>query len=244
MNFRPALTAGQLAGVLVLICHTACPATPEVAERSLKDDSQTLVNLKLQIDRLTESLALANTEADYFHQKWLALRLKAEALGIESLTGNEKRLEEKAVALLGDLYRSEKRLVALEYAAQELLRAAAELERARTMERPAARAAYEAARRSLAALVENKQEGVEPAKHLNDGRVTLVDSESGLAVVNVGKMHGAVVGTPFRILDGYRVIGRCRLIEVRERLSAALIEDFLIDTTVQPGNRLLLDTVK
>jgi hypothetical protein len=49
---------------------------------------------------------------------------------------------------------------------------------------------------------------------------------------------------PYRILRGDKVIGRCRLVEVREYLSAALVEGVIQNETVKAGDRLLLETVK
>ncbi|NJL19116.1 MAG: hypothetical protein HC901_02120, partial [Bdellovibrionaceae bacterium] len=81
------------------------------------------------------------------------------------------------------------------------------------------------------------------AGSLQSGVVTLYDGELGVAVVNFGRAQGARVGLPFRILRDRRVIGHCRLIEVREYLSAAKIEQVLENTQVQEGDRLLLETM-
>lgn len=212
--------------------------------RSFKDNSDTVADLKVQIERLEESLALANTEADYFHKQWLELRLKVEALGIEALTASEKSLEEKNVRLLGDLFRSEKGRMSLENAIKDFLAADEAYRKAKPMEKARVRAELEAARRTLLTLLLDKEADVNVAANLNEGQVTIFDAETGIAIVNFGKAQGAMVGTPFRILDGNNVIGRCRLIEVREYLSAALVEDLVENKNVQPGNRLLMDTVK
>ncbi len=214
------------------------------SSRSLTDDSERVADLKNQISRLEESLALANTEADYFHKKWLELRLKVEALGIEALTANEKSLEEKNIRLLGELFRSEKNKMSLEKAITDYLEADEAFKQARPMETAKFRAELEGARRTLLTLLYGKSGDISIAANLNEGQVTIFDEQTQIAIVNFGKAQGAMVGTPFRILEENEVIGRCRLIEVREYLSAALVEDLVKNKTVQPGNRLLMDTVK
>lgn len=233
-----------MVGMIVLSAVAPCLGAEEAPIRSLTDDSEEVTNLKTQIRRLEESLALANTEADYFHQQWLELRLKVEALGIEALTASEKSLEEKNIRLLGDLFRSEKKNVSLENAVKDYLAVDEAYKKARPMEKARVRAELEAARRTLLTLLLDKEADVNVAANLNEGQVTIFDVETGIAIVNFGRAQGAMVGTPFRILEGNDVIGRCRLIEVREYLSAALVEDLVKNKNVQPGNRLLMDTVK
>lgn len=224
----------------------AQPEALEATGSSLTDKSDaSQMGLMLQIRRLEENLALANTEAEYFHKKWLTLRLKTEAMGLQALTANEKQLENKAVELLGELFRSEKRLRELEDASTRFLEAGKTLKSSPAMQKGSALADYEAARRELERMIQGENEvDLQVAQTINDGRVTLYDDELGVAIVNFGKAQGAVTGLPFRIVDGNQVIGRCRIIEVREYLSAALVEDLLKGKTVQPGNRLLIDTVK
>jgi len=244
MVARPTGRVGCIVGMVVLSMTTLHLGAEKAPSRSLTDDSEKVENLENQIRRLEESLALANTEADYFHKQWLELRLKVEALGIEALTASEKRLEEKNIRLLGDLFRSEKKKLSLENAVKDYIAANEAYKKARPMEKARVRAELEAARRTLLTLLLDKEADVNVAANLNEGQVTIFDVETGIAIVNFGRDQGAIVGTPFRILEGNDVIGRCRIIEVREYLSAALVEDLVKNKNVQPGNRLLMDTVK
>lgn len=240
---KPAGRVG-IVGMIMLSMVLPRLEAKNASSRSLTDDSERVADLKNQISRLEESLALANTEADYFHKKWLELRLKVEALGIEALTANEKSLEEKNIRLLGELFRSEKNKMSLEKAITDYLEADEAFKQARPMETAKFRAELEGARRTLLTLLYGKSGDISIAANLNEGQVTIFDEQTQIAIVNFGKAQGAMVGTPFRILEENEVIGRCRLIEVREYLSAALVEDLVKNKTVQPGNRLLMDTVK
>jgi len=240
---KPAKKAG-IVGIVMLNMIIPHLEAQETSSRSLTDDSERVAELKIRIRKLEESLALANTEADYFHKQWLELRLKVEALGIEALTANEKSLGEKNVRLLGDLFQSEKEKVQLEKSVQDYLSAEKAFREARPLEKAKYRAELEGAKRTLTSLIFEADGEVNIAANLNEGKVTIFDAEAQIAIVNFGKAQGALVGTPFRILEGNKVIGRCRLIEVREYLSAALVEDLVKNKNVQAGNRLLIDTVK
>jgi len=239
------MRAGILAGWIGWIATASCPGAEKAPERSLTEDRQDVVReLMLQIARLEESLALASTEAEYFHKKWLDLRLKVEAMGLEVLTGTEQDLEEKAVQLLGDYFRSENQRQALIKAVENYLAAQKKLAEASPLQRPTFMAEIEAARREVVRQIEGGQEILPVAPDLNSGQVTIFDEDKDVAILNIGEMHGARVGTPFRLLDGETVIGRARLIEVREYLSAALIEDLVENKQVRPGNRVVLDIEK
>ena len=53
---------------------------------------------------LTDSLASANTESEYFREQWTELKLRDEALGVEALTVDESKLEDKHVQAVKELY--------------------------------------------------------------------------------------------------------------------------------------------
>ncbi|MGF1678992.1 MAG: hypothetical protein ACFCUX_07340 [Candidatus Methylacidiphilales bacterium] len=222
----------------------SCPGTEKVPGGSFKEKGDQDGDLRMRIRSLEESLALAKTEADYFHQKWLDLKLRNEALGIEALTANEKKLGERSVRLLGELFRSEKKRAELVSGIVEYMNAVERLKSAKSMERASAGAAVEAARRKLLLQIEDGEPLMKIAPDLNAAQVTLFDGEKGMLIINVGSIHGVVEGMPFRIMDETTVIGRCRVVEVREYLSAARLEDLLENKMVKPGNRLYLDTVK
>jgi hypothetical protein len=61
-------------------------------------------------------------------------------------------------------------------------------------------------------------------------------------VLNFGKAQGVRIGMPFRVLRGENIIGRCKVVEVRDSISAALIESTKNKTELQAGDRLLLET--
>ncbi|MEO0453005.1 MAG: hypothetical protein AAFY98_02555 [Verrucomicrobiota bacterium] len=242
--WRPALVAGFCFAVIAETARTAPSGEvndPEV--RSLTDRSE-IAELRKQIKALEESLALANTEADTFHQRWLELRLKVEAMGMDALTSNEKSMEQKIVRLIGELYRTEKEKLELENRAVQFLEAWKAYQLAGALDRIQARANLEVTRRKLLETIRPDEADFSVARDLNSGIVTSYDPELGTAIVNFGKAQGARPDIPFRILRNDQVIGRCRTVEVREYLTAVRIVDLVGKETVQVGDRLLLETMK
>ena len=238
MRFWPALLAGVVFGFASL----GLAAGEKSPGGSLKEKTEDPVK---RVKELEDSLALALTEADYFHQQWVELKLKDEALGIDALTADEKALNEKLVRLVGELYQSEKRRLASEKALQGLIDAGRRLHEAGLLEQSQRRAEYEVSvRQARQVLQGDAADLIRVARDKVTGTVTSVNEELRVAVVNFGKTQQAEVGMPYRILRGEKVIGRCRLIEVHAYLSAARIESVIEKEKVQPGDRVLLETIK
>ncbi len=233
-----------IAGLMLACLEQTGRAEEKTPDRSLK--SKTSSGLETELAKAEESLALARTEADFFHQKWADLRVRTEALGLEALTGNEKALQDKIARLAGELYRSEKTRLQMEKSITELLRSARELNQAGPLEKAQKRAEYEVAVREASRFLGGQpdQNRIQVAANLQSGFVTAFDDDMDVAIANFGRAQDARIGMPFRILRDGKVIGRCKLIEVREYLSAALVEGVIEKETVRPGDRLLLETVK
>jgi hypothetical protein len=239
MRILPAIMAGVFLVGLVLAAGGQDPPGGSLTE------SEEIAEMNRRIEVLEESLALSQTEADYFHQKWVEVRLRNEALGIEALSANERALEEKVIRLVGELFRSEKNRRALEQTVQDLIRTGRELHGASPLERGQRRAEYEVAVRKARVLIEQRSAGlIRIADSFRSGMVTDFNQDLNVAILNFGRGQGAEVGMPFRILRGDRVIGRGRIIEVREYLSALMVEDLVKETEVQAGDRVLLETIR
>jgi hypothetical protein len=216
----------------------------EAAERSLTDKEEVEL-LRKRVQLLEENLGLARAEADFFRASWLDLRLRNEALGLEALTGDEQALQEKLVRVVGELYQSEKRRQLIEVRVKDLIQASADVQRATADQLAARRATYEVALRQVQEVLAGRGTGSVPsAPDLNTGQVVSLDEKLGVAVLNFGRTQGCRIGMPFKILRGDRVIGKCRVVEVRESISAALIEAGEKQEKVQVGDRLLLETIK
>ena len=77
-----------------------------------------------------------------------------------------------------------------------------------------------------------------PDLHPSDAQVVAVDRQQQSIVLNLGTRQGAKEGMPFRILRGDKVVGSCRLLEVRELISAGLPEQLGEGIQIQVGDRI------
>jgi len=240
MKIWPAVIAGCF--VLGLVPGTR---GQEAADRSLSDKSE-VEKLQERVKALEESLILAKSESEYFREKWQELRLRNEALGLEALTGDQKELQEKLVRVVGELYQSQKSLRLLEDASKKLIQAGNDMMKSgpgNAAYLAEKRANYEVALRSLNEVLSGRAGTMPTAPDLKSGQIVSVDQKLGLAILNFGKTQGVRIGMPFRVLRGEDVIGKCKVIEVRDSICAALIESTKKQTEVQAGARLLLETM-
>ncbi len=77
---------------------------------------------------------------------------------------------------------------------------------------------------------------------LSDAMVVEIRDELSLIVANVGTKHGVKIGMPFQIWRGETKIGDARVVDVRDSISGAIIQN-LTDkkTPVKAGDRLRVD---
>ncbi|HPA20295.1 MAG TPA: hypothetical protein PLU30_21275 [Verrucomicrobiae bacterium] len=197
------------------------------------------------IRALSESLELANAEADFFRRQWIDLRLRDEALGVDALTGDEARLREKVVAAVRDLYQSEKRrqeTVAQLAAMVEMMQGV--LKSARGIDAEM-RAQVEAQLRLSQALIEGRGEAAQVGPGtLIAAQVLDYKPALNLAVLNVGRRQDAKVGMVFEIMRGGRLIAMARAVDVRESILGAIVERSAERTVVAAGDDARVSTVK
>lgn len=236
-------------GVVVLgLVLWAGPVGAEApANRSLKDSEDktesvktlTREQLEAQVKNLSDSLALANAESDFFRQQWQNLRLRDEALGVDALTVDEKRLEDRVVQAVKELYQTEKQRRAAVRQLQELLEASQKLVKTASQLDPQRRADYEVAVRSSREFLEGKGEGPIPlATSLMDGQIVSMNPKLNSVVINVGSEQGVKAGMPFRVLRNDQVIGTIKVFQVREQVSAALVENLDKVKELKLGDRV------
>ena len=78
-----------------------------------------------------------------------------------------------------------------------------------------------------------------PSPALNNASIISIKNEIGLVVVNVGSLNGVKMGMPFKIMRKSTQIGLVRVVDVREKISGAVIQE--IDSAknnIKVGDRL------
>jgi hypothetical protein len=201
--------------------------------------------LEKQLRTLQESLILANAESELFRQQWQELRLRNEALGIEALTADEKKLQEKVVQGFKQAYQAERDRRNLTKLLEQLLRTSETLVKAGPEGTGTPQAEFEAAAKAARDFLSGQREGaISPGQDLSNGQLVHLNAELGVVVINLGKAQGVQPGMPFRVLQGDLVVGRLKAYQVREQLSAALVEKVEEGRQLKVGDRVAVAAEK
>jgi hypothetical protein len=90
--------------------------------------------------------------------------------------------------------------------------------------------------RSIAPL----RDAQEPQPSLMDGSVLSVKDEWSFVVANIGEQQGVKIGMPLRVMHGEQKIATLRVVDVRQRICGAVIEDSGKEK-IKVGDRLQAD---
>ena len=192
---------------------------------------------------LTSSLAESNAEAELFRRKYSDLQLQMEALGLASANKDRAKLEQRLLAAVSDLQLAQKERD--EYRDQMLRLEEAVLCYLKTSQSGDAKARMdvETQLRSIDKLVTKFTNAPEsPESSLMDGNVISVKDEWSFVVGNVGEKQGVKIGMPMRVMRGDQRIATLRVIDVRQRICGAVIQE--MDSKkerIKVGDRLQVD---
>jgi hypothetical protein len=215
----------------------AATATPDLADLS----SLTHEQLEARVKTLTGQLAAANTESEYFREQWTELKLRDEALGVEALTVDESKLEDKLVQAVKELYQSEmKRREALVLIDKLLLSSDQMLQTAPNYD-PKVRADYEVASRAAREYLAGHSGAAIPiATGLTDVRIADINPDLNAVILNVGRNQGVKEGMPFIIIQDTAEVGLVKIVLARDLVSAAQVESLKPNAVLQVGDRAVV----
>ncbi len=192
---------------------------------------------------LTSSLAESNAEAELFRRKYSDLQLQMEALGLASANKDRAKLEQRLLAAVSDLQLAQKERD--EYRDQMLRLDEAILCYLKTSQTADAKARMdvETQLRSIEKLVTKSTNGPDlPEPSLMGGSVISVKDEWSFVVGNLGEKQGVKIGMPMRAMRGDKRIATLRVVDVRQRICGAVIQE--MDSkkdTIKVGDRLQVD---
>ena len=193
---------------------------------------------------LTDSLAESNVQAEVFRRKYSDLQLRMEALGLESADKDRAKLEQRLLSAVSDLHLLQREREQYRDQSLRLSEAILHLLKTSTGGDARARMDVEAQLRSLNALAAAANNTpAEPT--LMDGNVISVKEEWSLVVGNVGEKQGVKMGMPMRVVRGDKVIARLRVVDVRQRICGAVVQE--MDSgkeKIKVGDRLQADARK
>ncbi|PYK04007.1 MAG: hypothetical protein DME63_01235 [Verrucomicrobia bacterium] len=191
---------------------------------------------------LTASLAESNAEAELFRRKYSDLELRMEALGLASANKDRAKLEQRLLAAVSDLRLTQKERD--EFRDQLLGLNETLLRYLQTSQGGDAQARMdvEMQLRKTSELVGGSTSAAarEPQPSLMDGSVLSVKDEWSFVVANIGEQHGVKIGMPLRVMRGDQKIATLLVVDVRQRICGAVIEDSGKER-IKVGDRLQAD---
>ena len=193
------------------------------------------------VQTLTTSLAESNAEAELFRRKFADLQLRMEALGLASASKDRAKLEQRLLTAVSDLQLAQKERD--QYRDQMMQLSETMLRYLKTAEGgdPQARMGVETQLRSMNALVDKSAKAQPPNGSLLDGSVISVKEEWSFVVGNFGAREGVKIGMPLRVKRGDDVVAKLRVVDVRERICGAVIQESGKEK-IKVGDRLEVDT--
>jgi len=233
--------------------------TKVTAEALLAQNEDLRRQLSIQqesLKTLTASLAESNAEAEVFRRKFADLESRMEAFGLASASKDRAKLEQRLLAAVSDLRLAQKerdqlrdQLLGLNEALLRYLqtvqggdaqaRADVETQLRKTNE-------LTTASPSGGGLVGRsipRPRDQAPQASLMDASVLSVKDEWSFVVANIGEQHGVKIGMPLRVMRGEQKIATLRVVDVRQRICGAVIEDSGKEK-IKVGDRLQVDASK
>jgi hypothetical protein len=193
---------------------------------------------------LTTSLAESNAEAEVFRRKYSDLELRMEALGLQSASKDRAKLEQRLLAAVSDLQLAQKERD--EFRDQMLRLNEAMFRYLQTSQGGDAQARMdvETQLRSTSQLVTKEAPATSATAQpsLLDGSVISVKDEWSFVVGNLGEKQGVKIGMPMRVMRGERKIASLRVVDVRQKICGAVIQE--MDSRkekIKVGDRLQVD---
>jgi hypothetical protein len=191
---------------------------------------------------LTASLAESNAEAELFRRKYSDLELRMEALGLDAANKDRAKLEQRLLAAVSDLQLAEKERD--EFRDQMLRTNEAILRYLKSSQGGDAQARMdvETQLRGINRLVTRPTTAAPEAEpSLLDGSVISVKDEWSFVVANIGERQGVKIGMPLRVLRGEHKIATVRVVDVRQRICGAVIQEMDAKENIRVGDRLQVD---
>jgi len=209
-----------------------------------------LLRKQLSLDRetqktLTDSLVVSNAEAELFRRKYSELQLRMDALGVESVSKDRAKLEQRLLKAVSDLQLMNKEKDAYREQLLKLSETMLRYVKTTPSADPRARAEVEAQLRGTNQLLIAKEESSPNERtesDLMDGKVLSVKEEWSLVVGNLGARQGVKLGMPLRVVRAGKTVATLRVVDVREKISGAVIQELDSEKVkIKVGDRLQVD---
>ncbi len=223
------------------ITDTNANAPAQAGDAVLDPATMTREQLQARVKTLTESLATVNKESEYFREQWTELKLRDEALGVEALTVDETKLEDKLVQAVKETYQSEMKHREALTLLGKLLDTTDQMLATAPNYDPKVRASYEVTSRAAKeAIAGHSGSAIPLANSLADGRVADCNPDLNAVILNMGKTQGVKEGMPFTIYHDTTEVGTVKVVMAREQVSAAQVEILKPNMVPKVGDRAVI----
>jgi hypothetical protein len=190
-------------------------------------------------------LAVANGETELFKRKADDLSNRAEALGIQTAGNDTDALRARLLAAVRDLRIVQKekdaareQLVALTESVMQLLKTSEGVD-------AKSRLKVEESLRAASALIDKEDSKIASSAGLTSGRVIDTKPDLALVVANLGSRQGVKNGMPFQVWRGEKQIASIRVVDVRDAVSGAIVQNTITPTeSIRTGDTLRIDTTR
>ena len=203
-------------------------------QRSAEIESQR----KVLVESLSEAVRVSEEQMISSREN----QLKLQAFGVYLFTQDDNSLEQRLLKAVRDLdiarqevERQSAVIARLSESFMKVLKSVPQLSDERRGEAEAAIAA-------AGAVITPKSGEAVGADDISKARVVSIDSGVGLVVFDAGRRSGIRVGTPVTVLRGDRPIYSAMIVDVRDSISGAVLQDRMADggeVEVGDGIRLL-----
>ena len=222
-------------------------------EASLKSSDvseKKIASLEKINSNLRTSLMAANAEAVDFRKSYSQMRLKLEAYGIESVTDGQSGIEARLIKAMNDIRILEEEKMGVSEALINLSDVSLKL--INLLEDHDSNDEFIADAKNLVDQADEALgigrlniDGVKTRGTIHEAGVIGVKDDYGIVVINVGANSGAKIGMPFRLFRKDRPLGTSVIVDVRDRISAALIKNLKKeDDYPRVGDLASVDTIK
>jgi hypothetical protein len=200
------------------------------------------LSIKHETERtLTDSLVVSNAEAELFRRKYSELQNRMDVLGIESVSKDRAKLEQRLLKAASDLQLTNKEKEAYREQLLKLSETILHFVKRAESGDAQARAEVEAELRATNQMLAPSPND-ESAFGLMDGNVLSVKTEWALVVGNLGTKQGVKIGMPLRVVRDGKTIATLRVVDVREKISGAVIQELASEKMeIKVGDRLQVD---
>jgi hypothetical protein len=221
-------------------------------EKVLGDNKQlrdALAETEKTLADMRKNLAAATGESEVFKRQAMELKLRIEALGLDVSGSNVSKLEQRLLTAVSDLRVMAEENKKLSEALVQLSEAASVYAKTATNANTEASVALEAAKRNAnAALGGTSPNAVEAQRvdaTISDGLAVSVADDLALVVMNIGAKQGVKLGMPFQVIRGDHIVGSVRVVDVRDKIAGAIIQDLTTDKDrIKVGDRLKVSTYR